>query len=90
MSSQSASVSFIPAVNNSGLPITGYTVTSIPEGLTATGLESPIVVSGLTNGTEYTFTVHATNANGDGPESSPSNSVIPTGLPDAPTDVVAV
>jgi hypothetical protein len=34
-------------------------------------------VSGLTNGTEYTFTVHATNSVGDGPESDPSSTVTP-------------
>jgi hypothetical protein len=34
-------------------------------------------VTGLTNGTSYTFTVRAHNANGDGPESQPSNAIIP-------------
>jgi len=34
-----------------------YTVTSDPDNITATGLSSPISVSGLTIGTEYTFTV---------------------------------
>ena len=34
-----------------------YTVTSSPGGFTGTGSSSPIVVSGLTNGTSYTFTV---------------------------------
>jgi hypothetical protein len=39
------------------------------------------VVSGLTNGTPVTCTVHATNAAGDGPESAPSASVTPTATP---------
>ena len=90
MSSQSASVSFTAPAANGGSVITGYTVTSSPGGITATGASSPIVVSGLTNGTSYTFTVHATNAIGSGPESTASNSVTPTGVPGAPTGVVAV
>ena len=63
-----------------GIPatITGYTVTSSPGGVTGTGASSPITVSGLTNGTAYTFTVQATNASGTGPASAASNSVTPT------------
>jgi len=40
-----------------GSAITGYTVTSSPGNITGTGSSSPIVVTGLTNGTAYTFTV---------------------------------
>ena len=90
MSSTSASVSFTAPASNGGSVITGYTVTSTPGNITATGATSPIVVTGLTNGTSYTFTVHATNAIGNGPESVSSNSVTPSGLPGAPTNIVAV
>jgi hypothetical protein len=65
----SASVAFVAPTNNGGSAITGYTVTSSPGGITATGATSPINVTGLTNGTAYTFTVVATNAIGN---SSPS------------------
>ena len=90
MSSTTASISFTAPVNTGGSPITGYTVTSTPGNITATGTASPITVTGLTNGTSYTFTVHATNAAGNSVESTPSNSVTPSTVPGAPTNVVAV
>jgi glycerate kinase len=71
-----ASVSFTAPASNGGSPILSYTVTSTPGNITATGTVSPIVVTGLTGGNSYNFTVHATNANGNGLESVPSNSVI--------------
>jgi hypothetical protein len=76
---QSASVAFV-APADTGYPagaITGYRVTSSPGGFTGTGLTSPVTVTGLTNGTAYTFTVAAQNVNGYGPESVASNSVTP-------------
>ena len=51
---------------------------------------SPMVVCGLTNGDEYTFTVAAVNSAGEGVESEASNSVVPAVvLPGVPTNVVA-
>jgi hypothetical protein len=63
---------------------TPTTVTGAPPATTAT-------VNGLTAGTAYTFTVQATNNNGNGPVSAQSNSVTPTGAiaPSAPTGVTA-
>lgn len=89
MANQQATVSFTAPVDNGGSEITGYTVTSTPGGITATGTASPITVTGLTNGVAYTFTVHATNIVGDSSESAPSNAVTPSGVPGAPTNVVA-
>jgi len=82
-----AEVTFTAPVNNGGFAITGYTVTSFPEGKTASGASSHITVAGLTNGTAYTFTVTAANAIGTGAESGASNSVTPATVPGAPTDV---
>ena len=79
-----ASVTFTAPASNGGAAITSYTVTS-SGGQTATGSASPITVTGLTNGTAYTFTVTATNSAGTGSASAASNSVTPTTVPGAPT-----
>ena len=73
----SASVTFSAPANNGGSAITGFTVTASPGGATGSGGSSPITVSGLSNGTAYTFTVTATNAIGTGAASAASNSVTP-------------
>ncbi len=85
----SAAVSWTAPASDGGSAITGYTVTSSPGGKHCSAAASPCTVTGLTNGTAYTFTVHATNAQGDGPESAPSSAVTPTGKPTAPLNVVA-
>lgn len=69
-----ASVTFTAGATG-GSSITGYTVTSSPGGLTGTGSSSPITVTGLTQGTTYTFTVTATNSSGTSASSSSSNSI---------------
>jgi uncharacterized protein (TIGR03790 family) len=56
-------VSFNPS-NSNNPQVTGYVVTSSPGNIVATGTNSPIVVSGLTNGTSYTFSVAALSAAG--------------------------
>ena len=75
-----ATVTFTAPTSNGGSAITGYTVTSSPGGFMGTGDgSSPITVTGLTNGTAYTFTVTATNSAGAGSASAASNSVTPYG-----------
>ncbi|MFK0278489.1 putative Ig domain-containing protein [Ensifer sp. NPDC090286] len=75
----SASVAFVAPVSTGGAAITGYTVTASPGGQSETGSASPLTVSGLTNGTSYTFTVTAANGIGPGAVSSASTAVTPKG-----------
>ncbi|WP_314588066.1 fibronectin type III domain-containing protein [Paenibacillus terrigena] len=93
MGESQATVEFNAPTRDGGSPITGYTVTSQPGGLTATGTASPITVTGLTYGTAYTFTVAAINDLGVSKASAPSNEVVPLEqrtVPGAPTKVTAV
>jgi hypothetical protein len=53
-----------------------YTAISSPGNITASGT-SPITVTGLTNGTAYTFTVRATSSTGETATSSASGSITP-------------
>ena len=92
---QSATVSWTaPGAN--GRPITGYVVTATPGGrlcsVDVTLVPTPgltCVVTGLVNGTSYTFTVVATNLAGDSAASPASSPVVPSVVPDAPTAVTA-
>ncbi len=78
-----ATVSFSPPSSDGGQPILSYTVTASDTtdpangGETATGPNSPITLTGLTNGDTYTFTVTAANILGPGPPSAASNAVVP-------------
>jgi peptidoglycan/xylan/chitin deacetylase (PgdA/CDA1 family) len=72
------SVSWTAPTSDGGSPITGYTVTASPGGATcSTSGPLSCTVTGLTNGTAYTFTVRATNSIGTGPASAPSAPVTP-------------
>ena len=87
-----AKVSFSAPVSDGGSAITGYTVTSNPPGGTDVNAGSTATthtITGLKNGTAYTFSVLASNATGTGPASSPSNSVTPLHVPGAPVNVTA-
>jgi hypothetical protein len=68
-----ASVPF--TISTRGGTATSFTATSNPGAVSVNGASSPIIVTGLTSGTSYTFSVTATNASGTGPASAASNSV---------------
>jgi streptogramin lyase len=75
----SATVYWSPPASRGTSVVSGYTVTSSPGGITATtsGSVATATVTGLSDGTSYTFTVTATNLAGTGPPSAPSNAVTP-------------
>ncbi|HET9861347.1 MAG TPA: peroxidase family protein, partial [Nocardioidaceae bacterium] len=97
-----ATVTWTAPVDDGGSPITGYKIQAVnPTSGAAVG--SPVVVTGtgtsgdvtglLNDGTQYAFTVLATNATGDGAVSEQSNTVTPAGAatpPGAPTIGTAV
>ena len=76
----SAEVTWTAPADEGDSAITVYTVTSDPDGATCVWTSGPLTctVSGLTNGTAYTFTVTATNDSGIGLASDPSAPVIPS------------
>ena len=81
-----AKVRFSPPATSGGA-ITGYTVISAPPGGVDVhaGITSLThTITGLTNGTDYTFTVIATNAAGNSVSSAPSVSVTPATVPAQP------
>ena len=80
-------VSWTAPTSDGGSAITGYTVTSSPDGATcSTAGELSCTVPGLTNGTPYTFTVTATNVAGVSPSSAPSPEVTPLDSEEPPVD----
>ena len=70
-------ISFAPPVTNGGATITTYRAVSNPGGFVGIGMGTPILVTGLSNGTAYTFVVAATNGAGTGLASSSSNAATP-------------
>ncbi|MEU8083038.1 putative Ig domain-containing protein [Micromonospora sp. NPDC049101] len=81
-----------PASN--GSPITSYIVTPVRNGVAQTPITydastTSRVISGLTVGASYTFTVAAVNSIGTSATSPASNAVVPYAVPGAPTITAA-
>jgi len=73
---KSAIVRFDPPVNFRSAQVSKYDVTNIQTGSVVSVTESPVTISGLKNGTKYTFSVSATNSLGTS-NSVNTNSVTP-------------
>ena len=83
--SAQVAVSWAAPPSDGGAAVTGYTVTSSPTGracVTAGALTC--TVTGLKNGTAYTFSVVARNVKGSGAASTPSAPVTPATMPGPP------
>jgi len=79
----SASVAFTPPANVGGSAISAYNVIASTGGTfvsNTSGVSPPVSVTGLTNGTAYTFQVWALNTYGSGPFSAASGSVTPASI----------
>jgi len=86
----SATVTWQPPTYFGTYPITSYTATSTPGGKICTTTGLTCTVTGLANGTSYTFTVTATSPAGTGAASAPSNAVTPTSPPPPPTPSILI
>jgi hypothetical protein len=87
---ESATVSFTAATGATSYIVTATSSTGGVSPTIVTGiLSSPTVVSGLTPGANYTFTVQAVNSTGTSPSSAASSPSLKP-LPAAPTGVSAV
>ena len=80
----------VVAPSSGGSP-TSYTVTASPGGATCTVVSpaTSCTITGLTNGTAYSFSSVANNATGSSSSSPSSSSVSPAGKPGVPTGVTA-
>jgi hypothetical protein len=85
-------VSWVPPVNDGGLAVAGYEVVASPGGATCS-VVVPVVgctVTGLVNGSSYSFVVTAVTTGGSRSSSDASELVVPFTVPDAPTGVEAL
>ncbi|MGZ6826631.1 MAG: GH25 family lysozyme, partial [Mycobacteriales bacterium] len=81
-----ATVGWQPSDDGGQVPAS-FTVTAAPGGASVTvpGSASSAVVTGLTPGKPYTFTVRATNSKGTSAASAPTATVVPGQVPGVPT-----
>ena len=78
VSDKAAIVNFDPPINQRTAQISSYIIKVNQTGVEKTVTTSPAIISGLTNGSAYSFTVRAKNAVGISVEAT-TNAVIPQG-----------
>src|SRR5205823_6500759 len=89
----SVALNWTAPASDGGSPITDCKITPYVAGVAQTTISTgststSYTVTGLTNGTSYTFTAAAVNTNGTGPESAATAALTPQALatlPGAPT-----
>lgn len=84
-------ITWVAPASDGGSPIGSYTIA--PSSGPPTTVQAPAVaatITGLTNGTTYTFSLFATNSIGSGPFATTASGATPIGLPGPPTGVLAV
>jgi hypothetical protein len=79
-------LSWTAPANTGGLPLGNFTITASPSIGTVSVATSPKTITGLTNGTTYTFTITANNADGG---AGANVSATPATVPSAPQTVSA-
>ena len=77
----SVTIVWTPPASNGGSAITGYVITPSSGSPVTVGNVTTYTVTGLTNGTPYTFTVAAINSAGTGPPSAALQAVTPMATP---------
>jgi len=82
-----STLSWTAPTSDGGLPITGYLISDGPTVISLLPTTTTYVMTGLTNGTTYSFQVIAQNANGNGAPASAS--ATPSTVPGAPTGLTA-
>ncbi len=83
---EAVTLSWSAPASTSGVPLVSYRAIARPGGASChvPATAKGCVISGLRDGTRYTFVVYATNASGNGPASSPSMSVVVRATPGPP------
>jgi len=82
-------LSWTGPMSDGGSPIKSYTIFYTPGDVTVTSNTPTVTISGLTNGTTYTFKVYAVNNFATSASGSSSTGLIPSTVPNAPTALSA-